>query len=194
MAEVGREVTLSYSPPQAGPPKARVQDGFWVSPKTEILQPLWATSASALSSSQWKCAFLWSDRASCVSVCAPLWSCRWAPLKRAWLRPSCTLPSGTCTHWWDPARAFSSLGYTWLCVLCHVTDGVSWHLHQWEEYRKCLSKVETADCKWNMKQERGEEQVIKVQIQGHPGKDQTVCEKSKITLRQNRKECSSEMF
>jgi len=38
-----------------------------------------------------------------VSVCAHcLWSGHWAPRKRAWLCPLCTLHAGIHAHWWDP--------------------------------------------------------------------------------------------
>jgi len=52
---VGREVTWSNPPAEAGPPKASCPwlcpVSFWVSPRRGTPQPLWATCASAQSPS-----------------------------------------------------------------------------------------------------------------------------------------------
>lgn len=50
------------------------------------------------------------QRTSCVSVCGHcLCSCCWAPLRRAWPCPLCTLPSGIWAHQWNHSWTFSSL-------------------------------------------------------------------------------------
>lgn len=40
------------------------------------------------------------------SVCVVFWGWPGAPLSRAWLHFLCTLPSGICRPWWDPAEPF----------------------------------------------------------------------------------------
>lgn len=40
------------------------------------------------------------------SVCVVFWGWPGAPLSRAWLHFLCTLPSGICKPWWDPAEPF----------------------------------------------------------------------------------------
>lgn len=51
---------------------------------------------------QWERVSLGSEGTSCVSGCVHcLWVCHQQPLKRAWLNPLCTFPSGIHTHWWD---------------------------------------------------------------------------------------------
>ena len=100
------KVIWSNPPAPAGPPRASgpglCPDGLWVSPWTETPQPPWATCASAQLPSQQKWfpdvqrgprVFLF------VPICAHhLWSCHWALLRRAWLCPLCTLPSGIYIH------------------------------------------------------------------------------------------------
>lgn len=57
--------------------------------------------------------FLCSGGTPCVPVCAHgLLLCHWPPLKRAWLCPLWTFPSGIYAHWWDPLWAFSSPAWT----------------------------------------------------------------------------------
>lgn len=85
---------------------------FWVSPRTETPQPLWAPCSWAWSHSQCKSVSLCSDRISCVSVCTfSILFCYWAPGKRACLHPLHTLPSDNCTHcrFPTPTLAFSGL-------------------------------------------------------------------------------------
>lgn len=87
---------------------------FWVSPRTETPQPLWAPCSWAWSHSQCKSVSLCSDRISCVSVCTfSILFHYWAPGKRACLHPLHTLPSDNCTHCRDfqPQLSFS-LGWT----------------------------------------------------------------------------------
>ena len=56
--------------------------------------------ASAQSPSRWTRVSWCSEGTWCVSICARrLSSCRWAPLKSAWLCCLCILPSGVCTRW-----------------------------------------------------------------------------------------------
>ena len=97
------EVVWSNSPAQARPPEAGwpgpCPGSFLISSRMESPQPLSATCASAWSPPQWKNVFWCVEGTSCVSVCAHcFWSCHWAPLKRAWLCPLCTLPSGIYIH------------------------------------------------------------------------------------------------
>lgn len=62
--------------------------------KEKTPQPHWATCASAQSPVQHRNASQCSDRTSRVPVNAHcLLSWHWAPMKRAWLRSLCTLPS-----------------------------------------------------------------------------------------------------
>ena len=99
------KIIWSSPPVQAGPPRASCPgphpDGFWLSP---IYSHLSGQPVPVLSHPHSKKVVSWcSEGTCCVSVCAHcLWSCHWAPWKRAWLPLLCTLPSGSYIHWWDP--------------------------------------------------------------------------------------------
>lgn len=62
-----------------------------------------------------------------------------------------------------------------------------------EEEKKCLNTVKTGDCKWKMKKDKGEEQIME---SAHPraSRQRAVYEKSKIMLKQIRRKYSTERF
>ena len=91
---------LAESPTQAGSPRASCPapcpDGFWVLPRTEIVQRPWVTCSSARSPSHWKTVSWCTGRMPCVSVCAHyLLCCHLAPRKRAWVCLLYTFPSAS---------------------------------------------------------------------------------------------------
>lgn len=61
------------------------------------------------------------------------------------------------------------------------------------EEKNCLNIVKTGDCKWKMKKDKGEEQIME---SAHPRacKQRSVCEKSKIMLKQIKRKYSTERF
>ena len=81
---------------QVGSPRASCPvpcpDVFWISPRMETLPPPWPTCASARLPSMGKSVSWCSEGTSCFSVCTHcLWSCHWAPLRRARPHPLSTL-------------------------------------------------------------------------------------------------------
>lgn len=61
------------------------------------------------------------------------------------------------------------------------------------EEKKRFNIAKTGDCKWNMKKDKGEEQIME---SAHPraSRQRSVCEKSKIMLKQIRRKYSTERF
>lgn len=85
--ETTSEGHVAHAPAQGSPRagyKEPYTDNSRISPRMESPQPLWIACAS--SPSQEKSIFWYSDRASCLAVCAHcLLPCHWALLETAWL-------------------------------------------------------------------------------------------------------------